>query len=163
MKMRRVFDHLKDRLVKAPILAHSDSAQALLSQVQCETELVVTYYKKILSTTEKNYCTTKKMLQAVVKTVKHFWPHLYWRTVRLQTGHASLMWLCKHSELLSQVACWLNILAEYSYGIEHCGGEKHRNADGMSCRSEEDSKQLLHIERDPFTLTLRSSCGRRRL
>jgi len=39
------------------------------------------------------------------------------------------------------------ILAEFSYRIEHCAGKKHGNADGMICRLVEDCKQYLHIEK----------------
>jgi len=106
----------------------------------------VAYYSKTLSTTE-NCCTTSKELLAVIKAVKHFRPHLYGRAFRLLTYHASLIWLCKCAEPLSQMALWLKILAEFSYKIEHRAGKKHRNADGMSRRPEENCKQCLHIER----------------
>jgi len=45
----------------------------------------------------------------------------------------------------SQVARWLEILAEFCYRIKHRAGRKHGNADGMSCRPVEDCKQCLHI------------------
>jgi len=78
----------------------------------------VAYYSKALSATERNYCTTRKELLAVVKAVKHFQPYLYRRTFRLRTDHVSLIWLCKRAEPSSQVARWLEILAEFSYRIE---------------------------------------------
>jgi len=132
-KEQQAFDHLKQRLMEAPILAYPDPAKeyildtdardysvgAVLSHVQGGSEVVVAYYSKTLTTAEKNYCTTRKELLAVVKAVKHFWPYLYWRTFRLRTDYASLIWLCKQVEPSSQVACWLQILAEFSYRIEH--------------------------------------------
>jgi len=88
--------------MEAPILAYPDptkeyildtdasdhSVGAVLSQVQGGNEVVVAYYSKTLSAAEKNYCTTRKELQAVVKVVKHFRPCLYGRTFRLRTDHA---------------------------------------------------------------------------
>jgi len=158
---QQAFNHLKQRLTEAPILAYPDPAKeyilntdasdysvgAVLSQVQGGSEVVVAYYSKTLAAAEKNYCTTRKELLAVVRAVKHFRPYLYGRTFRLRTDHASLIWLCKRAEPSSQVARWLEILAEFSYRIEHLSGKKHGNADGMSRRPVEDCKQCLHIEK----------------
>jgi len=158
---QKAFDHLKDRLVEAPILAYPDLAKeyildtaasnhnvgAVLSQVQDSREVVVAYYSKALSAPEKNYCTTRKELLAVVKAVKHFRPYLYGRSFRLRTDHASLIWLCRRAEPSSQVARWLEILAEFSYRIEHRPGKKHGNADGLSRRQADGCKRCQGIER----------------
>jgi len=147
--------------MEAPILAYPDptreyildtdasnhSVGAVLSQVQGGSEVVVVYYSKTLAAAEKNYCTTRKELLAVVKAIKHFRPYLYGRTFRLRTDHASLIWLCKRAEPSSQVARWLEVLAEFSCWIEHRAGQKHGNANGLSQRLVEDCKQCLHIEK----------------
>jgi len=157
---QQAFNHLKQRLMVAPILTYPDPAKeyilntdasdhsvgAVLSQVQGGSEVVEAYYSKTLAAAEKNHFTTRKELLAVVKAVKHFWPYLYGRTFRLQTDHASLIWLCKRAEPSSQVARWLEIPAEFSYRIEHPAGRKHGNADDMNRRPVEDCKQCLHIE-----------------
>jgi len=107
---------------------------------------VVAYYSKVLSAPEKNYCTTRRELLAVVKVVKHFRPYLYGRTFRLRTDHASLIWLCRRAEPSSQVARWPEILAEFSYRIEHRPGKKHGNADRLSRRQADGCKQCQNIE-----------------
>jgi len=112
--------------------ASDQNVGAVLSQVQKGREVVVAYYSKSLSPAERNYCTTRKELLAVIKSVKHFRPYLYGRRFRLRTDHTSLIWLCKRAEPSSQVARWLEILAEFSYRIEHRPGKKHGNADGLS-------------------------------
>jgi len=109
--------------------------------------VVVAYYSKTLAAAEKNNCTTRKELLAVVRAVKHFRPYLYGRTFRLQTDHASLIWLCKRAEPSSQVARWLEIIAKLSYRIEHRAGKKHGNADSMTCQPVGNCKQCLHIEK----------------
>jgi len=58
-----------------------------------------------------------------------------------------LIWLCKRAEPSSQVARWLEILAEFYYRIEHRSGKKHCNADGLSRRLDEGCKQCLNIEK----------------
>jgi len=127
------FDHLNDRLVEASILVYLDPAKEcildtdasnhnvgpVLSKVQDGREVVVAYYCKALSAPEKNYCTTRRELLAVVKAVKHFRPYLYGRMFRLRTDHASLIRPCRRAEPSSQVARWLEILADFSYQIEH--------------------------------------------
>jgi len=45
------------------------------------------------------------------------------------------------------VARWLEILAEFSYRIEHRPGKKHGNAEGLSRRQADGSKQCQNIER----------------
>jgi len=76
----------------------------------------VAYYSKALSALEKNYCTTRRELLAVVKAVKHFRPYLYGRTFKLRMDHAPLIWLCRRAEPSSQVAWWLEMLAEFLIG-----------------------------------------------
>jgi len=63
---------------------------------------------------------------------------------------------------LSQVARWLEILAEFSYRIEHRAGRKHRNTGGMSRRSVEDCKHSLHIQKQdggPARLDVETELG----
>jgi len=152
-QLREVFDRLRAASLKFKeeyILdtdASNHNAGAVMSQVQDGREVVVAYYSKALSASEKNYCTTRRELLAVVKAIKHFRPYLYGRTFRLRTDHASLKWLCRPAEPFSQVACWLEILAEFSYRIEHRPGKKHGNADGLSRRQADGCKQCLNIKR----------------
>jgi len=127
--------------------ASDQNVGAVLSQVQEGREVVVAYYSKSLSPAERNYCTTRKELLAVIKSVKHFRPYLYGRRFRLHTDHASMIWLCKRAEPSSQVARWLEILVEFSYRIEYRPGKKHGNADGLSRRPDEGCKQCLNIEK----------------
>jgi len=105
--------------------ASDQNVGAVLSEVQEGREVVVAYYSKSLSPTEQNYCTTRKELLAVIKSVKHFRPYLYGRQFQLRTDHASLIWLCKKAEPSSQVARWLEILAEFSYMIDYRPDKKN--------------------------------------
>ena len=82
-----------------------------------------------------------------MKAVKHFRPCLYGQKFRLRTDHASLRWLCRRREPSNQVARWLEILAEFSYVLEHRAGVKHGNADGLSRQTCEDCRQCELIER----------------
>jgi len=127
--------------------ASGHNVGAVLSQVQEGREVVVAYCSKSLSAAENNYCTTRKELLAVLKAVKHFRPYLYRRRFRLRTDHGSLIWLCKRAEPSSQVARWLEFLAEFSYRIEHRPWKKHGNADRLSRQPDKGYKQCFGIEK----------------
>jgi len=85
---QKVFDRLKGCLLAALFLAYPDPTLkyilgtdasdqnfgAVLSQVQESRKVVVAYYSKSFSPTERNYCTNCKELLAVIKSVKHFRP-----------------------------------------------------------------------------------------
>ena len=127
------FEELKKKLVVAPILGYPEpdgeyilytyasacGVGGVLSQLQAGKERVIAYYSKTLTPAEENYCMTRRELLAVVKGIKHFRPYLYGRHFRLRTNHASLRWLCRRTEPSDQVARWLELLAEFSYTIEH--------------------------------------------
>ena len=155
------FDELKKSLLTAPVLGYPDPAisyildtdaslegiGAVLSQVQNGKERVVSYYSRVLSTPERNYCVTRRELLAVVRAVEHFRPYLYGGQFKVRTDHASLLWLCRRTTPTAQTARWLEILSEFQFIIEHRPGSKHSNADGLSRRPCRDCKQCDRLEK----------------
>jgi len=123
--------------VEAPILAYPDPAKEYILDTDASNHNMGA---------GKNYSTTWRKLLAVVKAVKHFRPYLYGRTFRLRTDHVCLIWLCRRAEPSSQVARWLEILAELAYWIEHRPGNKHGKADKLSRCQANGCKQSLNIE-----------------
>lgn len=143
------FVRLKEFLTSAPILAFPSQEKefildtdasnlgigAVLSQQDDELcERVIAYFSKSLSKAEKNYCTTRKELLALVKAVEHFHPYLYGRKFKLRTDHAALNWLLTFKNPEGQIARWLERLQQYNFTIEHRAGSKHINADVLSRR-----------------------------
>ena len=55
--------------------------------------------------------------------------------------------MCRRTEPSNQVARWLDILAEFSYTLEHRAGVKHCNADGLSRQTCKDCRKCGLIER----------------
>lgn len=167
----RSFQQLKEKLVEAPILAYPDFSKefvldtdasdiamgAVLSQVHDGVEKVVAYFSKMLKEEERNYCTTRKELLAVVKTIKHFRTYLSGRRFTIRTDHGSLPWLLKVKNPVGQVARWIEYLSEYEFCMEHRSGIKHGNADGLSRQLCKDCKQCSRISKneisDPVELT----------
>ena len=153
------FDALKARLTEAPILAYPEyslpfildtdashvGTGAVLSQVQDGREHVVSYYSKMFTPEEGNYCVTRKELLAIVKAVKHFRHQLYGRKFTVRTDHASLAWLLRNPAPSGQLARWIEILSEFEYELMHRKGLKHSNVDGLSRRVCLDCKQCERL------------------
>jgi hypothetical protein len=153
------FQKLREFLLNAPVLAYPDPNKqyildtdasldgvgAVLSQIQNGEERPIAFYSKTLSSSERNYCTTRRELLGVVMAVKHFRPYLYGQEFLLRTDHASLQWLYRRKEPAHQVARWLEILSEFKFQLQHRAGTKHANADALS-RNCSECKQCRRIE-----------------
>ena len=142
------FQRLKELLTSAPILAYPDidlpfvldtdasneGIGAVLSQVKDGQERVIGYYSKRLDKCQRRYCTTRRELLAVVKSIAHFRPYLYGRRFTLRADHSSLQWLMNFRDPEGQWARWLQQLQQYDFTILHRPGKSHGNADGLSRR-----------------------------
>ena len=144
MECQDAFEELKNRLTKAPVLAHPTAedpfildtdasgfaAGAVLSQVQLGEERVIAFGSKTFSRTQRAYCTTRRELLAVVLFVKYFKYYLWGRHFTIRTDHASLRWLLNFHEPENMLARWLAVLYTYDFQIEHRAGKLHANCDG---------------------------------
>uniref|UniRef100_A0A3B1IQI2 Gypsy retrotransposon integrase-like protein 1 n=1 Tax=Astyanax mexicanus TaxID=7994 RepID=A0A3B1IQI2_ASTMX len=142
------FEELKSSLTSTPVLGYprdhgnlildTDASNfgigAVLSQVQDGAERVLAYGSRRLSSTEQNYCTTRRELLAVVEFTRHFRQYLLGRPFIVRSDHSSLRWLVNIKEPEGQLARWLEKLAEYDFQVVHRPGHHHQNADVMSRR-----------------------------
>ena len=133
------FQQLKDALVSAPVLAYPRTKEpfvldtdasnvgvgAVLSQVHDGEERVIAYYSHALSRPERNYCTTRRELLAIVRAIENFHPYLYSRQFTVRTDHASLQWLLTFKNREGQMARWLEKLQTYDFHIEYRAGKGH--------------------------------------
>ena len=145
-RCEKAFNQIKEALTQAPILAYpisdatfildtdasSHSVGAVLSQIQHGEEKVIAYASRTLRAGQRNYCTTKRELLAVIIFVKYFRHYLWGQKFHIRTDHASLTWLTNFKEPEGMLARWISILDTYDYQIEHRPGSKHGNADGLS-------------------------------
>ena len=107
---------------------------AVLSQLQDGEEKVISYFSKCLSKSERQYCTTRKELLAVVIAVKHFHHYLLGQSFTVRTDHGSLQWLMRFKKCEGQIARWIETLSAYTFPVVHRTGRVHNNADSMSRR-----------------------------
>jgi len=156
------FHRLKEALASASVLAYPESEDpfvldtdasnvgigAVLSQVHQGHERVIAYYSQALSKPERNYCTTRRELLAIVKAIDHFHPYLYGRKFTIRTDHASLQWLLNFKNPEGQIARWLDKLQTYDFRIVYRTGRSHQNADVLSRRPcfETNCKHCQHQE-----------------
>ncbi len=162
-EMEAAFDFLKDSLLKAPVLAYpqfhnpskfildtdwshdTNSIGAVLSQVQEGKERVIMYGAKKLATSQKNYCSTKGELVAVLHFLRAWKYYLRFRPFILRTDHQPLKYIRTMEPLDGHVERWLATLADYDFEVVHRSGKAHSNADGLS--------RAPHIQTSPEATT----------
>ena len=143
------FTRLKQLLSSAPILAlpittpsagrfilDTDASEraigAVLSQEQGGHEKVIAYASRNLDKRERNYCTTRREMLALVYFLGHFRPYLLGRPFLVRTDHRSLQWLRNFRDPQGQIARWQEKLQEYDFTCEYRPGKHHSNADALS-------------------------------
>lgn len=140
------FERLKIFLTTSPILRQADpslpyilktdaSAYALgavLMQGEGPDERPVEYASRLLTASEKNYCTTEREALAVVWSVNKFRGYLEGSTILIQTDHQPLKWLMNLKSPSGRLARWALSLQPYDIRIEYTPGKTNVVADTLS-------------------------------
>ena len=143
---QHAMDKMKELLTTAPILGYPRTGDpfildcdasnfglgAVLSQVQNDQEKVIAYASQSLSKAQRNYCTTRRELLAIITFVKQFHHYLYGGRFLVRTDHAALYWLLRKKDPEGQMARWITFLQAYDLEIQHRPGLRHGNADALS-------------------------------
>ena len=106
---------------------------AVLSQNIDGVERPIAFFSRVLNPTQRNYCTTRREVLAVICALQHFGHYLLKQKVILRTDHYSLMWLKTFKRPEGILARWVDTLAEFDVDIEHRPGRLHNNVNGVSC------------------------------
>jgi hypothetical protein len=104
---------------------------AVLSQMQDGEDRVLAYGSRRLSSTEQNYCTTRRELLAVVELTTHLRQYLLRRLFIVHIYHSSLWCLIRMKEPEGQLARWLE---KHNFKVIHRPGRRYENADVLSKR-----------------------------
>ena len=115
--------------------ASNESIGAALSQVQDGVEVPLAFASNTMSKAQRNYCTTKRELLAVIVYTKKFKHFLWGSDFTLRTDHSSLRWLLNFKDAEGMIGRWLAHLSEFGLTheqIQHRPGVKHINADALS-------------------------------
>ena len=122
----KAFGQLKQVMTSVPVLGcpkadepfilDTDASDlaigGVLSQIQDGKERPISLASKVLNSAQRDYCTTRKELLAVVMFTRHFRHYLLGRVFLIQTDHASLVWLMRFKHPSGQLARWLTELAQ---------------------------------------------------
>lgn len=141
------FQRLKATLLHPPVLAFPDvkagnfvldtdasntGIGSVLSQVLDGKETVIGFYSRLLSDTERKYCTTKREFLGVVQSVEHFKPYLYGQQFLLRTDNSAVSHMLTLSDANEQIQRWQLFLSQFKFSTIHRPGRQHVNADFMS-------------------------------
>lgn len=150
IECQAAFDRLRDSLCTNPVLVFPDLSAhagefvldtdasdqaigAVLSQKGSDgRERVVSYSSRTLTSRERNYCTTRKEMLALVFFIKQHRHYLLGRKFVVRTDHQSLKWLQNFRDPEGQIARWQQQLQEYDFECHHRPGKQHGNADALS-------------------------------
>ena len=140
------FDSLKRALTNPPVLAlpnrhdsflldtdaSNEAIGVELIQIQEGQEKVIAYGSYALTKEQRNYCTTRKELLAIVRYCRQYRYYLLGKPFAIRTDHSSLRWLLRFKEPQGQLARWMEELSQYNMDLRHRAGVKHSNADALS-------------------------------
>ena len=149
---QEAFNKLQSALMSAPTLAFPNLSEkagpfildtdasdfgigAVLQQVGTDgLEHVIAYASRVLTKPERNYCTTRKEMLALITFLRQFRHYLLGRHFIVRTDHQALKWLQTFREPEGQVARWQERLQEFDFECVHRPGRRHKNADALSRR-----------------------------
>ena len=123
-------------IAREPVILDTDASDlgmgAVLSQMVDGEERIITCASQVFTERQRQYCTTRRELLALVTFLQLFRAYTYDRAVVVRTDHSSLRWLRNFKTPDGLLARWLEILGEYTIEIRHRAGSQHGNADGLS-------------------------------
>ena len=152
-KEQAAFDALKDRLTRAPVLAHPDpekqfilhtdasgfAVSGVLSQQQDDGSVrPLAYMSKKMNGAESKYSTFDQELLAIV-TCLHRWRAYLTGTrhpVKIYTDHHALRWIKSRKEPSSRQARWMELMSEAVFEVHHVPGKHNGAADALSRRGD---------------------------
>jgi len=143
---QQAFKRLKRALAETVTLAYPQPNQtfildtnasdvavgAILSTMVDGVARPIAFFSRIMNSSQRNYCPTRRELLAVIAGLQHFRHYLVGASVVLRTDHYSLKRLRTFKRPEGILARWIETLAEFDYTVEHRPGRLHSNADGLS-------------------------------
>ncbi|XP_075768775.1 uncharacterized protein LOC142821515 isoform X2 [Pelodiscus sinensis] len=147
------FQELKDRLVRAPVLAQPDFNKpftlqtdasevglgAVLTQEEEGQEHPILYLSRKLFPREKGYATIEKEALALKWAVDSLRYFLLGDEFTVVTDHAPLQWMQQMKDTNPRILRWYLSLQPYKFRVVHRPGSANGNADWLS-RSAENTE-----------------------
>jgi len=119
-----------------PCIVDTDASDvglgAAISQFVNGIERPIAFFSRVMNQAQRNYCTTRRKLLAVISAFQHFRHYLLGNKVILRSDHHSLKSLKTFNKPEGILARWVETLAEFDLEIEHRPGCLRSNVDGIS-------------------------------
>ena len=143
---QEAFERLRECLITPPIVAFPDFEKefliftdasnygigAVLSQIQDDKEVVISYSSRHLNAAERNYSAIEREALAIVYGVKRYRHYLQDNRFEIISDHRPLQWLETHKDEKSRLGRWAIELSAVKYKIFYKPGKEHANADFLS-------------------------------
>jgi len=142
---QEAFETLKQALMDAtslvfpvpylPCILDTDASEVAIGVVlsqKVDDEHPIAFFSRVMNPAQKQYCTMRRELLAVISALQHFRHYLICNRVMLRTDHFSLKWFKTFKKPEGIMARWIEMLAEFDIEIEHRPGLVHSNVDGIS-------------------------------
>ena len=147
---QEAFERLRECLITPPIvvlikndpdfdkefLIFTDASNygigAVLSQIQDDKEVVISYSSRHLNAAERNYFAIEREALAIVCGIKRYRHYLQDNKFEIISDHRPLQWLETHKDEKSRLGRWAIELSSLKYKITDKPGKEHANADFLS-------------------------------
>ena len=142
------FNHLKSLLVSSPVLAYPDYNKpfelytdasnvglgAVLMQKFHNKRRPIAYASRILSKTEKSYCTTDKEMAAIAWSLRHFRDIILGYKITVFTDHCPLTYMINSptKDPFGKRARYFLTLSEYDLDVKYIKGSQNTPPDALS-------------------------------
>ena len=142
------FDHLKQALTTAPVLAfpdesrpfsiHCDASGDAIGAVLVQTDETgldhpIAYISRLLNRAERNYPITEQEALAVVWSIRKFDHFVSGTPFTVVTDHSALTYLLTGiPDPKGRLARWIAFLQQFKFQILHKSGRLHGDADAVS-------------------------------
>ncbi|BHF70554.1 hypothetical protein SprV_0301360600 [Sparganum proliferum] len=144
------FTNLRAALVSAPLLALPNvdhdappfildtnasgfAIGAVLSQTDSQdVEHPVCFANSTLTKAQRNYCTFRREVLAIITFIRQLKHLLIGRRFILRTDHKALQWRQSIKDPMDQLALWQEFIRDFDFECQFRPGHKHGNADALS-------------------------------
>ncbi|RWR99999.1 pol polyprotein-like protein, partial [Dinothrombium tinctorium] len=103
-----------------------------LIQIENNKEKVVSYYSRVLNSSEKNYSAIEIELLAIVCSIKRFHNYLLGQKFEIITDSNSLTYLMRTKDLNSRLMHWSLFMQNYDFTFTYRKGESNKLCDFLS-------------------------------
>ncbi|GBM37612.1 Retrovirus-related Pol polyprotein from transposon 17.6 [Araneus ventricosus] len=159
------FERLKEKLVSPPVLKQVDETKpfalrtdasnyalgAVLIQGKGEEEHPIEYASRLLTSSERNYSTTKREALAVVWALEKFRGYVEGAPITVVSDHQPLKWLLSLKSPTGRLARWSLQLQPYDLTVEYIPGKANVIVDMLSrpaCTHESFTCEICTISVD---------------